>query len=271
MKPLASMRTSKGCLFKCNFCALWKLTGGKYITRNPLKIVEELAAIEENYIFFADDESLLDTSRMKTLADLIKVAGIKKQYFLYARSDTIIQHSDLIETWKEAGLKRVFIGLDFFRDDDLKKVRKGLTVTHHIEAIRILKSLDIDIFPNFIIRPDFDKHDFEELRAFCRKLDLDFFGFSVMTPLPGTDFYDEVKTDLIINNYDFYDFFHTHVPTKLPLREFYKEYISLLNKTRSVSKQIAFLKKYPITEIPSLFGLYFKLMKQLGNIDKDYI
>ncbi len=271
MKPLASMRTSKGCLFKCNFCALWKLTGGKYITRNPLKIVEELAVIKENSVFFTDDESLLDTSKMKTLAGLIKVAGIKKQYFLYARSDTIIQHPDLIETWKEAGLKRVFIGLDFFRDDDLKKVRKGLTVSHHIEAIRILKSLDIDVFPNFIIRPDFDKLDFEELGAFCRKLDLDFFGFSVMTPLPGTDFYDEVKTDLIINNYDFYDFFHTHVPTKLPLREFYKEYLSLFSKTRSVSKQIAFLKKYPITEIPSLFGMYFKLMKQLRNIYKDYI
>ena len=47
MKPIASIRTSKGCSFKCNFCALWKLTGGKYLTRNPERIVEELATIEE--------------------------------------------------------------------------------------------------------------------------------------------------------------------------------------------------------------------------------
>jgi len=109
------------------------------------------------------------------------------------------------------------------------------------------------------------------LRAFCRKLDLDFFGFAVMTPLPGTDFYDEVKNDLIIHNYDYYDFFHTHVPTRLPLGEFYKEYVSLFKKTRSISKQIAFLKKYPVAEIPSLFGMYLRFMKQLRNIDKDYI
>jgi len=55
MRPLASIRTSKGCKFKCNFCALWKLTGGKYLTRKPEHIVEELSRIEEKCVFFADD------------------------------------------------------------------------------------------------------------------------------------------------------------------------------------------------------------------------
>lgn len=82
---------------------------------------------------------------MKTLASLIKEAGIKKHYFLYGRSDTIATHPDLIETWKEVGLQRVFVGLEFFRDDDLKEVRKGSTIKNNIEAIRILKSLGIDI------------------------------------------------------------------------------------------------------------------------------
>jgi radical SAM superfamily enzyme YgiQ (UPF0313 family) len=35
MRPLASIRTSKGCPNRCNFCALWKLTGGKYLKRKP--------------------------------------------------------------------------------------------------------------------------------------------------------------------------------------------------------------------------------------------
>ncbi len=271
MKPLASIRTSKGCFFRCTFCALWKLTGGKYLARNPERIVEELATIEEDNVFFSDDESLLDANRMETLARLIKEAGVKKRYFLYGRSDTIAKHPDLMEAWKKVGLQRVFVGLEFFRDDDLRKVQKGSTVHNHVEAINILKSLGIDVFPNFMVRPDFDKHDFEELRAFCRKLDLDFYGFAIMTPLPGTDYYDEVKKDLIIDNYDYYDFFHTHVPTRMPLREFYKEYTSLFSKTRSVSKQIALLKKYPVAEIPSLFSTYFKFMKQLRNIDKDHI
>jgi radical SAM superfamily enzyme YgiQ (UPF0313 family) len=74
MRPLASIRTSKGCLFRCRFCALWKLTGGRYITRKPECIVEELGTIEEKFVFFADDESL-DTKRMIALADLIRRAS----------------------------------------------------------------------------------------------------------------------------------------------------------------------------------------------------
>jgi radical SAM superfamily enzyme YgiQ (UPF0313 family) len=92
MKPLASIRTSKGCLFRCKFCALWKLTGGRYLTRKPECIVEELGLIEEKFVFFADDESLLDTKRMELLADLIHQAGIRKRYFLYGRSDTVAKH-----------------------------------------------------------------------------------------------------------------------------------------------------------------------------------
>jgi radical SAM superfamily enzyme YgiQ (UPF0313 family) len=39
MRPLASIRTSKGCHFRCQFCALWKLTGGRYLPRKPERIV----------------------------------------------------------------------------------------------------------------------------------------------------------------------------------------------------------------------------------------
>jgi len=271
MKPLASIRTSKGCLFKCNFCALWKLTDGQYLTRKPEHIVDELGMIEEDYVFFADDESLLDVDRMNTLADLIKQQGINKRYFLYGRSDTIVKHPDLIEKWKKIGLERVFVGLEFFRDSDLKEIRKGSTTGNNTKAIKILQSLEISIFPNFMIKPDYDNSDFKEFRRYCLNLNLEFIGFSVMTPLPGTDLYEEVKDSLIINNYDYYDFFHTHLPTKLPLKEFYKEYTALFNKTRSISNQLAFMRKYPIREIPSLFKTFYNLIKQLKNIDEDYL
>ncbi len=111
MKPLASIRTSKGCPYRCNFCALWKLTGGRHLKRQPEKIVEELAGIDEPFVFFADDESLVDAARMKALARLIEQAGIDKKYFLYGRSDTIAKNGDLLKMWKDIGLSRVFVGL----------------------------------------------------------------------------------------------------------------------------------------------------------------
>lgn len=270
MKPIASIRTSKGCFFRCYFCALWKLTHGKYLTRKPKNIVEELSQIEEDYVFFADDESLLDKARMEVLADLITKSGIKKHYFFYGRTDTIAKSPELIEKWKKVGLKRIFVGFEFFRDEDLKSIRKGSTPQNNIEAINILHSLDIDIYPTFLVRPEFDKNDFKELKSCCLKLGFNFIGFPVLTPLPGTDFYNEVQPKLITHNYDYFDFFHTLLPTKLPLKEFYKELLSLYNNSRSFSNQIAFLKKYSLKEIPSLFKMFFKFNKQINNLYKDY-
>jgi len=270
MRPLASIRTSKGCHFRCQFCALWKLTGGRYLTRKPENIIRELGTIQEDYVFFADDESLLDTRRMGTLADLIQESGIRKRFFLYGRSDTIAHHPDLLEKWKKVGLERVFVGLEFMRDADLKTVRKGSTVENNERAVQILKGLDIDIWPMFMIRPEFDRKDFTDLRKYCLGLNLDFIGFSVLTPLPGTDLYNDVKDKLINSSYDYFDFFHTLLPTKLPLNDFYRELASLFRRSRSLKNQIRLMRKYRLRELPSLFRAYGELMKRLKTLAQDH-
>lgn len=271
MKPIASIRTSRGCLFRCKFCALWKLTEGRYLTRRPEGIVEELGTIGEKCVFFADDESFLDTDRMGRLADLIRESGIQKRFFLYGRSDTVAKHPELIEKWKRIGLERVFVGLEFICDSDLKLIRKGSSAGNNKTAVNILKDLEIDIFPTFIIKPEFERKDFAELRQYCLDLNLNFIGFPVLTPLPGTDLYQEVKEKLISSNYDYFDFFHTLLPTSLPLRDFYRELAILYKRSRSLKNQLKFLGKYPLREWPSLFRAYGDFMKRLNALEQDYL
>ncbi len=270
MKPLASIRTSKGCPHRCSFCAQWKLMDGRYLRRKPERVVEELAGINEDFVFFADDESLIDKERMRTLAGLIKEAGIKKHYFLYGRSDTIARNPDLLETWKEIGLERIFVGVEFFRDEDLQFIKKGSTIDDNERAIRILRDLDIQIFASFIVRPEYETEDFASLRKYCRHLDLNFAGFTVLTPLPGTDLYEEVKSQLITRNYDYFDFMHTILPTALPIKEFYKEYTRLFRRAIPSTKQISFLKKYKFREIPFVLATSFRFQKRLKTIHLDY-
>jgi radical SAM superfamily enzyme YgiQ (UPF0313 family) len=270
MKPLAAIRTSKGCPYRCNFCAMWKLADGKYYKRNPEKIVEELESIDEKYVFFADDESLLDVPRMKTLAKLIKEKGIQKRYFLYGRSDTISRNPELLRLWKDIGLERVFVGLEFFRDDDLKYILKKSTVDDNNKAVKILQELGIDIYASLIVRPDFTKNDFAELRSYVRKLKLDFAGFAVLTPLPGTDLFNEVESRLITHNYDFFDFIHTVLPTELPLKEFYKEYLNLYKKGIPRWRSMYSLRKYPRKEILPLLKKSMQIYKRFEDAYLDY-
>ena len=52
----ASVRTSTGCPHRCNFCVVHFLANGKYLQRAPEEVVDEIAHIEEEHIYFVDDE-----------------------------------------------------------------------------------------------------------------------------------------------------------------------------------------------------------------------
>jgi radical SAM superfamily enzyme YgiQ (UPF0313 family) len=270
MKPLASIRTSKGCPYRCKFCALWRLAGGRYLKRSPEKLVEELASLEEEFVFFADDESLIDVRRMHTLASMIRSAGLKKRYFLYGRTDTIARNPGLLEAWKEVGLERVFVGLESFRDSDLDDIRKGSTLRDNETAVKILHDLGIELYASFIIRPDFTKADFRAYRQYCRSLNLNFAAFAVLTPLPGTEFYQEVEDQLITRNYDYFDFIHTLLPTALPLKEFYEEYYQLSMNATSPASKLSLLRKMPVRELPGLAATSFRIYNQIRQAYRDY-
>ncbi len=269
LRPLASIRTSLGCTARCNFCALWSLTGGKYLRRQPERVIEELRSIEETDVFFCDDESMCDVKRMDRLADLIRESGIRKNYFLYARVDTIVQHPELFVKWRNIGLKQVFVGMESFSDTNLMAMNKGITVSQQEEAVRILRELDILLYASFVVDPDFTREDFRALTAYVRRLKLYHASFSVLTPLPGTVMYDERQGELLPYRPELFDFIHTVLPTRLPLPEFYAEFAQLWQSAIPAHRAIKTFSKYGLRQLPGVFRLLGAAMKTLrqGHLD----
>jgi radical SAM superfamily enzyme YgiQ (UPF0313 family) len=270
MRPLASVRTSKGCPYRCTFCAQWKVAGGRYLKRRPEKVVEELASLDEEFVFFADDESLIDVSRMREMATRIREAGLRKRFFLYGRSDTIARNPDLLALWREVGLERVFVGLEFFRDQDLQDIRKGSTAQDNKRAVQILHDLGIDLYASFILRQEFTRADFAAFRQYCLDLEVDFATFATLTPLPGTDLYAEVHDRMLTHNYDYFDFIHTLLPTALPLKDFYEEYYQLLQKAIPFGKRFDLLRKIRARDVPDLLWRTYRVYGQLRRAYRDY-
>ncbi len=227
LKPMASVRTSAGCRNQCRFCALWTITGGRYLRRDPERVVEELKTIEEPNVFFCDDESMCDARRMDVLADRIRDEDIRKRYFLYARADTIVRNPALFAKWRSIGLSQVFVGMESFSDDRLREMKKGITTDQQSAAARILEELGILLYASFTVDPGFTRDDFRALRRFVRKLRIRHAAFSVLTPLPGTRMYEERRGDLLAEKPELFDLLHTLLPTALPLHEFYSEFARL--------------------------------------------
>ncbi len=263
LRPLASVRTSLGCTGRCSFCALWSVTGGRYLQRDPERVVAELATVEETNVFFCDDESMCNAGRMDRLADLIREAGIKKRYFLYARADTIVRHPELFAKWRDVGLAQVFVGMESFSDERLRALKKGVTIDQQAQAVRILRELGVLLYASFVVEPSFTREDFRALTRYVRALDLRYASFSVLTPLPGTELYAEREAELTSDRPELFDFLHPVLPTTLPLPEFYAEYARLYEKAIPLRHGLRTVARYGLRRMLPQLGLLRTLLREL--------
>ena len=119
------------------------MMSGKYLQRSPEDVVDEISKIQEDHIYFVDDETFLNPRRMTEIANLLKERGIKKKYVSWARADTIVKHPELFRLWKEVGLHIVYVGLEAMDEERLKDYKKRTTVETNRKAVQTLKEIGI--------------------------------------------------------------------------------------------------------------------------------
>ena len=265
-RPIACIIGSRGCSFRCTFCCQWRLNKGKYRLRDPHLIAAELSQIEERFVGFVDDNSWENFNWVEELCLRIKDAGIHKNYQIYARSDLIIRKPDLIEKWREIGLKSVLLGFESFKDDDLKKLNKMNTVAKNTEAAKILKACGVDAIGYFMINPSYREEDFDRLIAYVRDLDIDQPIFVILTPFPGTKLYEDVKDQIITDNYEYFDCMHSLIPTAIPGPKFYECYRKLYSRAYPKGKLIRKIFQGKISFSPRQAFSQMKYLKQLGPV-----
>ena len=226
-KPLALLETARGCPFKCNFCSVWKFHQSTFREKSPERVVEELATIDAPNVFITDDIFWMNVRRGREMARQLQASGIRKYYTVQTRTDIICKFPDLVEMWKDCGDLAIFLGVEKVDDEGLKAVNKGNTADNNVRAIEILKELGVGFTCNFIVDPAWDRDDFARLREWIAEMGTYNSGFSILTPLPGTDLWDEVEPRVNADRWEMFDIVHTVLPTKLPLEEFYEEYSRL--------------------------------------------
>lgn len=269
-KPLASVRTSLGCTARCTFCALWRITGGKYLRRDPEQVVAELLTVEEPNVFFCDDESMCDTKRMDRLADLIAQAGIRKQYFLYGRVDTIVNHPELFAKWAKIGLAQVFVGMEDFSDARLAAMQKGTTAAQQAEAVRILNDLGVMMYASYMVDPDYSMEDFAALTAHVRAMQHNYATFTVMTPLPGTELYEQTKHRMLSHKPELFDMLHSLLPTRLPAEQFYARMARLYTHAVPFHRSLPVLLRFGLHGMWLRIRLFGRFLEKLQRAHLDY-
>ncbi len=227
LKPAALLETARGCPFRCSFCSVWKFHGGRFREKSVERIIRELREISAPNVFITDDIFWLNRDRDSALAQAILDAGIRKRFIMQTRTDLIVRSPELVEKWTRCGRLTVFLGLEKVDDEGLKSVNKRNTAATNEKAIDILRDLKVGYTPNFIVDPAWDRKHFRQLRDWVTRTGSYNAGFSILTPLPGTDLWDEVHESVDASNWELFDLEHTVLPTALPMEEFYAEYAGL--------------------------------------------
>jgi radical SAM superfamily enzyme YgiQ (UPF0313 family) len=222
-QPVATLKTTWGCWYRCNFCFTWRITNGHPYARSPESIAAELAQIDCEHVYIVDDIFLIQPARLRQLADLLRARGIRKKYLVYARADFLADNEAIVAEWAELGLKAVFIGLEAATDPELDSMNKEATVDHNRRAIAVLRKHGVDVYGSLIVQPDYAPEDWARLKRFIDDNGLYYLNISPLTPMPGTQIWEQYRELLIVNReaHGLWDLSHTVLPTRMPLREFY--------------------------------------------------
>lgn len=260
------MKTSFGCPYQCKFCFCRKITDEKYFTRDLDNIIDELKTIKEKEIYIVDDDFLVNKKRLLEFCKLLKENNINKKYLIYGRADFIASNEDVIKELKEVGLRAVIVGLESCDSNELVDYNKKTNVQINEKAVSILKKYDVECYGTFILGLDWTKKDFNALAKWIKKLGLVFVNLQPLTPLRGTELYEQYKKEFIIreDEYEKWDLAHLVVkPSKISVRKYYWYTMLLYYKiTVNPKSAIYMIKKYGLHDTLKLSIGAFKVNLQ---------
>lgn len=217
LTPYTAVVTSRNCPFKCIYCVPSSLTFAREIEnrnengKKPLisyrsveSVEEELKILyEQGYkaIGFMDDNFIWTEKRTLALCEILKKYNFK--WGCQARVDAITEN--IAKALGESGCLYVDLGVESFDDEILKFIKKGINREQIYEAIRLLKKYKVPVKLNILIgtSPLETKETLKDTLKRAKALKVDQIMFNIVSPFPGTEFYQMAKDNGWITTGDY--------------------------------------------------------------------
>ena len=207
LTPYTVMLSSRNCPYQCIFCVPSSLTFAREIeyrrehTKKPFisyrsveSIGEELKLLHlDGYkaIGFMDDNFIWNEKRTLAICDSLRTYNFK--WGCQARVDAITEN--IAKALGESGCEYVDLGVESFDDEILKYIKKGITSEQIYNTIRLLKKYRVPVKLNILIgtSPLETRESLRNTIREAQKLKVDQIMFNIVSPFPGTEFYQIAK------------------------------------------------------------------------------
>lgn len=210
--PSVQMWASRGCPYYCTFCAWPQLVYGKssYRVRSITDVIDEMEYLvkEKGFksVYFDDDTFNIGRERMMKFCEEIKKRNLTVPWAVMARAD--LMDKELLTNMKDAGLHAIKYGIESGCQELVDNANKNLDLKKAEEVINLTKQLGIKTHLTFTFGlPGETKETIKQTIDFALKLDPYSVQFSVVTPFPGTEYYNKLDEQglIVSKKWDDYD------------------------------------------------------------------
>ena len=207
---MASILTSRGCDMDCAFCSQRMYWREDWRCRKPEKVIAEMEHLINTYQigFFTliDPYPTKIRERWELYLDLLIEKKLGVYLLIETRVEDIIRDADILHKYREAGIIHVYLGAESADKDVLNSLNKGTDFDQNKQALDLLREAEIISEASFMI--GFPTETWDSIQNTIDSaiyLNPDIAVFPVVTPMPFTPLFKDMKERIRVFDYSKYN------------------------------------------------------------------
>lgn len=197
--PTGLVQQSRGCTLKCNYCPYIIIENSTRV-RAPEMVAAEIRAGMEIYGFrsfkFRDPLFGVDRKRLFRLAELIGGLPRKIEFSIESRLDLL--KPEVLRTLREVGLTSITVGIETPSVETLRRYHRApIRDDKQREFVAVCRALGIRTVAGFMIGfPEDTEESIRGVLRYAKTVNPTFANFNVVTPYPGTEFFEQIRSQI---------------------------------------------------------------------------
>jgi anaerobic magnesium-protoporphyrin IX monomethyl ester cyclase len=205
--PAMPIFTSRGCPGTCTYCCTKQIFGRRFRMRSVENIVAEILMLIERYgvreIHFLDDTITTHRKRLLDLCAELARRRFPVRYELGNGMRADMADEEVLRALRSIGLENIGFGVESGNEEILRVIKKGITKDQVRSAMARAKAIGFETWCFFILGlPQETPETIKQTIDFAIELDPDFAKFLILKPFPGSEAFDQLKEQNLIETFD---------------------------------------------------------------------
>ncbi len=272
------VQAGRGCPKACSFCSVYCLYRGQYLKREIPEVIRDIKRVKElgfKQFLLLDDN--IFSNREYALNLCAEIKKLKMKWMTQCSID-IASDEELLKAIAESGCYVLSFGLESISKESLRSMNKAWAKPeNYARQIKIIRQHGIDISTEMVVGADGDTlESIKNTAKFISDNHIAVPRFYILTPIPGTKYFEEMQKAKRIYNTDIYSYNGceaVHIPKNMTPEELTKAYWDLYNEVYSIKnivKRTLLTKTFLSRPVNALFyfgvNLYYRSQIKNGIV-----